>query len=102
MTKPMAPLPIPMTRAMRVFRTTRNCHEIASYICDRGWRGDGVRVFAWPCGTVAVVARNSGADEAMMVRCPANLVATYACNGELSAGPIFMRVLHELRLVRAT
>lgn len=101
MSRVIEPLPIAMTSAVRLFRRSRDCTEIASHICERGWRGQGVRVFAWPCGTVAVVTCNSGADEALVVRCASQLVATYARNGELSPGPLFMDVLRQLRKARA-
>jgi hypothetical protein len=95
------PLPaIPRGAGMRVFRG-KQLALIADYICERGWRGRGVRVFAWPCGTLVVVNVGSGPDEALLKQCIQQLLGTYARHGDRDPGPIYLDVLRELREARA-
>jgi hypothetical protein len=85
---------------VRVFRG-KQVAIIATYICERGWRGTGVRVFAWPCGTLVVVRVGSGPDEVLLKQCIDQLLATYARHGDRDPGPIYLDVLRELREARA-
>lgn len=98
---PVAPMPIARTSAVRLFDRQHPCAEVASNICDRGWRTSGVRVFVWPCGTVAVVTIGSGADEALLALALPHLLATYARAGARNPGPLYVDVMAELRQARA-
>jgi hypothetical protein len=78
----------------RVHAPTRPVHRVASDIAEAAWAGKGVRVFAWPCGTVAVVRVGSAADELLTRLIPAQLLATW------TRGARFGDVLAELQAAR--
>ena len=78
----------------RVHSASRPIHRVASDIAESAWAGKGVRVFAWPCGTVAVVRVGSSADELLTRTIPDRLLATW------TRGARFGDVLSELRAAR--
>lgn len=74
---------------------------MASAICDDAWKGKGVRVFRWPCGTVASVAVGHRADIVLLRDALPNLFATYA-RDRAGMGPRLIDVIHALNWARAT
>lgn len=73
---------------------TRSVYHVASAIAEAAWGRGGVRVYAWPCGTVAWVRPNSKGDELLLHRCPECLVGTW------TKGAQFPDLLAELRAAR--
>lgn len=76
--------------------------RVASVICDRAWRGLGVRVYRWPDGMVILVSTNSRGDEMLMRHALDALLGTYCRAGALGdgvigAGPQQRDVLDQLR-----
>lgn len=101
-----SPLPGSVTGAVRVIRPTSNLCAVAGVICDGAWRGKGVRVFRWPCGTLVIAVVGSPADQQLLRFCLDRLLGTYARHGLLSddvvaLGPSITDVVHDLRWARA-
>lgn len=74
---------------------------VAERICNWAWKGKGVRVYRWPCGTLAVAKVGTPADDKLLSQCIAMLVATYARHGldrvgKLGDGPMLDEVIEEL------
>lgn len=105
----VSPLPPGVTtRGLRVYRPCRVTRVVAERICDWGWKGKGVHVFRWPCGTVAVTRAGTPADECLLRECEARLLATYArhdlhrgaaaraARGDINIGPALEDVLEDL------
>lgn len=94
------PIPWGARAQVRVYRPTTDRQVVADAICVRGWRGLGVRVFAWADGTVAVVAVGTDADARLLEACPAQQLAVYARRlmvaPGLPAGPSRQHVLEDL------
>lgn len=107
MTAWVSPLPQRVTRSgVKVFRPTYDVRKMADLICVRAWKGQGVRVFGWSCGTLAIVTVASVADGVMLDECFDQLLVTYARHGifgdgGLGAGPKLVDVLHDLNWARA-
>lgn len=102
----VSPLPDGVTKAVRVFRPTSDTRQAAAVICDRAWKGLGVRVFRWPCGTLAVATLGTWVDKRLLQECEEQLLVTYARhgvlgNGELGNGPMLVDVLHDLNWAKA-
>jgi hypothetical protein len=53
-------------------------------IVDRAWIKGGVRVWHWPCGTVALSTVNSRMDRMLLQQCIDQLVGTWG-KGALAA-----------------
>lgn len=106
MTAWVSPLPSRMARmGVKLFRPTHDLRKLAEAICDRAWKGRGVRVFGWPGGTVAVVTVASDGDALMLVECVERLLATYARHGlsgvgGLGEGPKLADVMDDLAAAR--
>jgi len=73
---------------------------VANAICERGWRGAGVRVFRWHCGTIAIVTVAQRGDAVLMRDSEAALFATYACDAR-GVGPKLVDVIHALNWAAA-
>lgn len=100
------PLPARARKLVRVFSPRHACGEVATYICERGWKADGVHVFAWPDGTFAVAIVGSPGDVLLMRECLSQLFATYARHGAAQGlvggdGPRLLDVLDSLTWARA-
>jgi hypothetical protein len=107
MTRWVSPVPAGVGAKARVFRPGRDVRQVADVICERAWKGPGVRVFRWPCGTVAVVRVGSYGDDVLLRECEPHLLVTYARHGLFGAGalgdgPMLVDVLHDLNWARAT
>lgn len=83
----------------RVFRPGHDVRRIAWLICEQAWKGLGVRVFCWPCGTVAVIPVDSAADARLERMHCGNLFATY-CRDASRHGPQMVDVIHDLNWAR--
>lgn len=102
----MSPLPEGVTKAVRVFRPNGDVRAAAAVICDRAWKGLGVRVFRWRCGTLAVATLGTPVDKRLLCECEPQLLVTYARHGvsgdgALGNGPMLVDVLHDLNWARA-
>jgi hypothetical protein len=102
----VSPLPDGVTHAVKVFRPRHDVRRVAELICERAWKGLGVRVFRWPCGTLAVVTVGSLGDGVLLRECTDQLLVTYARHGLLGGGvpgdgPRWVDVLHDLNWARA-
>lgn len=104
MTEWASPVPRGIGCQTRVFRPGRDVRVVADVICTRAWKGPGVRVFRWPCGTVAVVRVGSYGDEVLLRECLMHLLVTYAHRsdlGSLGQGPKLVDIVHDLNWVDA-
>jgi len=73
-----SPVPAGVGRTVKVLRPGYSLEEIAAAILDRASVGFGVRVYRWPCGTVAIAPRDGEADGKLDARCQERLFGTYA------------------------
>jgi len=85
--------------ALCVFRPGTDLRRVAGAICERAWRRGGVRVYLWPCGTIAVARCAQRSDEVLLRDCLAQLFATYARDGQ-GRGPLVRDVLQTLQWAR--
>lgn len=81
--------------------------RIAGVVCERAWKGDGVRVYRWPCGALAVVNVGSRPDAKLLADCIDMLLVTYARHRLLGSearlrGPSLTDVLRDLQWARAS
>lgn len=106
MTAWVSPLPAGLHLSVQVYRPGHDVRRLAGIIVDRAWRRQGVRVYRWACGTVAVVLVGSRADGVMLGECLDHLLVTYARHDLLGKkpgpGPSLVDVLHDLNWARAT
>jgi hypothetical protein len=79
----------------RVFRPGADVRLVAGVICERAWKV-GVRVFRWPCGTVAVAIINGRGDVALLRDALPQLIGTYARDGR-GVGPKVLDVIQALQ-----
>jgi len=91
----------------RIFGPRRDVREVAGVLCDLAWKGAGVRVFRWPCGTMAAIRVGSRADDVLLSECEQYLFVTYARlhvpgTDKRGDGPTLVDVLHDLHWARAT
>lgn len=100
MSRWVSPVPSGIHGYVRVFRPDVVVRSAADLICDRAWRGLGVRVFHWPCGTLAVVSIGQECERVMMVRCLDHLLGTYARHPATGIGPMLVDVLHDIHWAR--
>lgn len=98
----ISPVPRGVGRNVRVYRPGIDLRVIASFITERAWRARGVRVFRWPCGTVAIAPVAAEGDVQLSRDCEPFLFATYARHGLLGYGPMLVDVLHDLNWAKAT
>lgn len=100
-----SPVPLGVGATTKVFRPGRDPRRIAELICVRAWRKGGVRVFCWPCGTVAVAGVGSVGDTILLRECGACWFGTYARQripgSDREAGPALVDVLHDLHWAQA-
>lgn len=97
------PVPRGARRDVRVYRAAESVELVADAVCLGGWRGQGVRVYAWPCGTLAVVTVGTGADTQLAAQCADRHVGTYArarLHGRC-VGPLRAHVLEDLAWARS-
>jgi len=73
-----SPVPAGIGRGARVFRPGRLEVEVADFVVERASLGTGVRVYRWPCGTVAIVTRDGREDLLLDASCALHLLGTYA------------------------
>lgn len=90
---------------VKFFEPDTDTRRLAGVVCERAWRGDGVRVYRWSCGSLALVNVGSRADGRMLDACIDMLLVTYgrhAVNGQprRGAGPMLVDVLHDLHWAR--
>lgn len=88
------------------FDPTSDLCRVAAVICERAWRGLGVRVYRWPDGTIVVVGTDSKADMRLQRSSQHALIGTYCRAGALSDGilgngPMQFDVLDQLRWLAA-
>lgn len=105
MTAWVSPLPDGLHMSVQVYRPGHDVRRLAGMIVERAWRRQGVRVYRWPCGTVAVVLVGSRADAVMLGECLDHLLVTYARHdllGNPGRGPTLKDVLDQLNWARAT
>lgn len=84
------------------FAPGADLRRVASVICDRAWRGLGVRVYRWPDGMVIIVSTDSRGDQLLLRHSLDALVGTFCRVGALSGsvvgeGPKQFDVLDQLR-----
>lgn len=91
----VSPLPHHVRGKVRTFAPGTDVRQVVGVIVERAWLGRGVRVWRWPCGTVAVSTRDSTMDFLMLRHCADQLLGTW-CKGALDA-----HVLATLRWARA-
>lgn len=89
-----------------MFAPRTDVRRIAGIVCERAWRRQGVRVWRWSCGSMAVVDVGSSVDAQLLIRCFDALLATYARHGIfgdglLGDGPQLVDVLLDLNWSRA-
>lgn len=80
---------------VRVFRPGAEAEHVAGVIAERAWRGRGVHVYRWTCGTVAVVGVGCAGDVLMQRKCLAELFGTWG------RGAVCTDVLEQLEWARA-
>lgn len=105
MTAWVSPLPDGLHRHVQVYRPGHDVRRLAGIIVERAWCRQGVRVYRWPCGTVAVVRVGSRSDAVMLGECVDHLLVTYARHdllGKPGNGPTLVDVMHDLNWARAT
>lgn len=97
-----APLPVPrgLGRDALVFRPGQDVRRVAWAICERAWKGRGVVVFRWPCGTVVVAPRKSVAEARLLGKHADLHLATYALDAH-RRGPQMVDVVGDLNWVGA-
>lgn len=99
------PVPHGARSGVRVFRPSESLRLVADAVCVGGWRGFGVRVFAWPCGTLVVVNVGTDADARLLRLCEPQHLATYGRRDlpelGLQYGPLRKHVLEDLAWARA-
>ena len=89
--------PIPLgcnARNYHVWRPGAAINAIANNIIDRAWRGRGVRLFYWPCGTCMLATVGSKLDRDLLSKALPALYGTYA------RGALLIHVLADLRAAR--
>lgn len=91
----VSPLPRDVAGKVRTFAPGTDMRQAASAIVERAWVGRGVRVWRWPCGTVAVSTRHSVMDLLMLRHCTEQLLGTWG-KGAMEAD-----VLADLQWARA-
>jgi hypothetical protein len=96
----VSPVPAGIGSAARVFRPGVDVRVVANTICERGWKGTGVRVFRWPCGTVSVVTVGARGDVLLLRESLPQLFATYVRDAN-GVGPKLVDVIHALNWARA-
>lgn len=69
-------------------------NDIANNILDRAWRGRGVRLFWWPCGSCIIATVGSKLERDLMSKALPALHGTY-CHGAMRT-----HVLADLRAAR--
>lgn len=72
----------------RVFDVGTDLRQVAGVICDRAWRGLGVRAYRWPDGVVLVVSTDSRGDQLLLRDAQRLLLGTYCRQGALSGGAV--------------
>lgn len=89
--------PVPACKGIKakVFAPGRPAEQVAMTICDQAYIGRGVRVFRWPCGTLALVRVGTPSDERLLSMCAAALCATYAVGARCK--PLYADVLDDVR-----
>lgn len=73
-----SPVPPGVGRTVKVLRPSRSEEHVIDAILDRASVGFGVRVYRWPCGTVAIAPRDGEADVVLDAKCQEHLFGTYA------------------------
>lgn len=81
MTAWINPVPRRRRKGVLIYRPDVPATTIAEAVCTRAYRGKGVRVYAWPCGTVAVVPVDVDADRYLAEVAGQWMLATYAGKG---------------------
>ncbi|HET6807209.1 MAG TPA: hypothetical protein VFH59_17370 [Frateuria sp.] len=61
-----------------MFRPGTEAEHVAGVIAERAWKGRGVHVYRWPCGTVAVVGVGCAGDIILQRKCLGYLFGTWA------------------------
>ncbi|WEN13686.1 hypothetical protein PY254_10550 [Rhodanobacter sp. AS-Z3] len=92
---------------VKLFEAGTDPRRIAGVICERAWQAQGVRVFRWPLGAIAVVNVGSRADAQLLATCVDALLVTYARHtlfGDVlrGDGPSLADVLRDLTWARAS
>lgn len=82
---------------VKIFKPTDDVQRIVTVICDLGWKGQGVHVFLWRCGTVVVVRAGSASDAPMHKAYSRAHFATYARAANGGPGPLRKDVIDDLR-----
>lgn len=101
-----SPVPVDARNSVHAYRPNADVWRVAADICERAWRGKGVRVYFWPCGTIANVLIGTDAERVLEQLCLPMLFATYArttADGRPlhGAGPMLDDVVRELKWARA-
>lgn len=79
-----SPVPSGIGHGARIYRPGNNQVKIADVIAERACVGFGVRVYRWPCGTVAIVTRDGPEDALLAAKCSEHLLGTYAKGAKVS------------------
>jgi hypothetical protein len=95
-----SPVPYGIGAFVRTFRSDVVAEEVATAICRVVWKGHRIRVFAWPCGTLAVTEVGSRGDTVLLRKCADRLLSTYARRSRYD-GPTHEDVVECLRWARA-
>lgn len=89
-----SPVPRGLGPSVRVFRPGHDVQQVAWALCLQAWRGNGIRLFRWPCGTLALVAVGAHMESRMLARCAPQLFATYV-------QPQMLDVVRDLKWAKA-
>jgi hypothetical protein len=84
------------------FGADEDLRRVAAVICDRAWRGVGVRVYRWTDGALVLVGTDSRGDQLLMPHAAHALVGTFCRAGALGDGPLGPgpQQVHVLALLR--
>lgn len=91
----VSPLPAKFNDgAYHVWKPGTSLNVIANKLIDRAWRGRGVRLYWWPCGTAVLATIGSGLDRELLAKERPALYGTYA------HGALLVDVMADLRDAR--
>jgi hypothetical protein len=80
----VSPVPARCGRKVRIFRPSVCLRSVAATVAEQAWRGLGVRVFHWPCGTWAICPIGTIGEQRLMHECIKRHVGTYGKGAQLA------------------
>lgn len=64
-----SPVPLSARNLVRIYAPDLHVRYVAGQIAELSWIGDGVHVYRWACGTVAIAKIDSLGDSILQRRC---------------------------------